>query len=230
MSVFVPVVLSGGAGTRLWPVSREALPKPFIKLPDGESLLRKTFQRATALSGVEQVLTITSREYYFLSQDEFALLKKPRARLDFLLEPQARNTAPAIGAAALHLARQHGEDAVLLVLPADHLISDARAFGAAVEEARRLAKEGWLVTFGVEPMAPETVFGYIEAGEALGPHAAKVARFVEKPDADKARGYLATGRFTWNAGMFCATAGAVLKALAGHAPEGHRGLEATFAG
>src|SRR5690242_10140473 len=124
MSVLVPVVLSGGAGSRLWPVSREALPKPFIRLPDGENLLRKTL-------GVAQgggILVVTNREYFFLTSDEYAALGKELPPLDFLLEPTARNTAPAICAAALEMAKAHGEDAVLLVLPADHLINDEARF------------------------------------------------------------------------------------------------------
>ena len=192
MSAFVPVILSGGAGTRLWPVSREALPKPFIKLPDGESLLQKTLKRATALSGVSEVITVTNRDHYFLTRDEYGLAEELPA-LGYLLEPIGRNTAPAIAAATLHVAERFGADALLLVLQADHLISDQEAFGAAVAQARQLATEGWLVTFGIRPTAPETGFGYIEAGTAIGNAGYKVARFVEKPDLDKAEAYLAAG-------------------------------------
>src|SRR3982751_5117993 len=132
--MLIPVVLSGGAGTRLWPVSREALPKPFIKLPGGESLLLKTARRALACAQGGEVLTITNREYYFLTRDEYEPLEKNGAQFDFLLEPIGRNTAPAIGAAAAHIARRHGANAVLLVLPADHLIGDDAAFQAAVKK------------------------------------------------------------------------------------------------
>jgi mannose-1-phosphate guanylyltransferase/mannose-6-phosphate isomerase len=214
-----PVILSGGAGSRLWPVSREALPKPFIKLPDGESLLAKTLKRAAAAGAVTEMLTVTNREYYFLTREQYAALGKGAPPMAFLLEPAARNTAPAICAAALHVASRHGEDAVLLVLPADHLIADEAAFREAVGEAARLAQAGWLVTFGIAPSRPETGFGYIEAGEALSKSACRVARFVEKPDAAAAASYVAAGRFSWNSGMFCFSARAVLEALGAHAPQ-----------
>ncbi|MEW6513554.1 MAG: mannose-1-phosphate guanylyltransferase/mannose-6-phosphate isomerase [Pseudomonadota bacterium] len=228
MSAFVPVILSGGAGTRLWPVSREALPKPFIKLPDGESLLQKTLKRAVALPGVTEVLTVTNRDHFFLTRDEFGSADG-LPPLDYLLEPFGRNTAPAIAAAALHVAGRHGADALLLVLPADHLISDQASFGAAVAQARQLATEGWLVTFGIRPTAPETGFGYIEAGAAIGNAGHQVTRFVEKPSLDKAEAYLAAGNFTWNSGMFCFAAGDMLEALRVHAPDLLAAVEATLA-
>jgi mannose-1-phosphate guanylyltransferase/mannose-6-phosphate isomerase len=228
MSAFVPVILSGGAGTRLWPVSREALPKPFIKLPDGESLLQKTLKRAVALPDVAEVLTVTNRDHFFLTRDECDTVEGLPS-LDYLLEPFGRNTAPAIAAAALHVAGRHGADALLLVLPADHLISDQVAFGAAVAQAKQFATDGWLVTFGIRPTAPETGFGYIEAGEVIGSAGHKVARFVEKPDLDKAKSYLAAGNLTWNSGMFCFAAGAMLDALRTHAPELLAAVEATLA-
>jgi mannose-1-phosphate guanylyltransferase / mannose-6-phosphate isomerase len=234
MSAFIPVILSGGAGTRLWPVSREALPKPFIKLPDGESLLLKTLKRATALPAVTEVVTVTNRDHYFLTRDEFELSQnQPQGLppLGYLLEPFGRNTAPAIAAAALHVAGRYGADAVLLVLPADHLINDQAGFSAAVAQARQLAIDGWLVTFGIKPTAPETGFGYIEAGAAVGTgcnEGFKVARFVEKPSREKAAKYLAAGNFTWNSGMFCFTAGAMLDALRAHAPELLTAIEATL--
>lgn len=215
---FIPVILSGGAGTRLWPVSREALPKPFIKLPDGESLLVKTLMRALALPDVAEILTVTNRDHYFLTRDEFEL-ERSLPPLGYLLEPFGRNTAPAIAAAALRLSDRFGPDATLLVLPADHLISDQAGFAAAVARARTLAAAGWLVTFGIKPTAPETGFGYIEAGESLGSDGCKVTRFVEKPTQEKAAGYLAAGNFTWNSGMFCFTAGHFLAALRSHAPD-----------
>src|SRR5260370_36614039 len=118
MAHFVPVILSGGAGSRLWPVSREALPKPFIKLADGQSLLAKTLRRGLACADSNGVLTVTNRDYFFLTRDEYAATNHDRAQLDFLLEPVSRNTAPAICAAALDVSKQHGKDAVILVLPA----------------------------------------------------------------------------------------------------------------
>ena len=223
------MILSGGAGARLWPVSREALPKPFIKLPDGETLLVKTMRRALGLADGNGILVVTNREYYFLTRGEYELLGKTPPALDFLLEPVSRNTAPAICAAALHAAREHGDRTVLLVLPADHLIRDEEAFRDAVAEARKLAADGWLVTFGIRPKSPETGFGYIEAGEALSTGAFNVKRFVEKPDLAAAKAYLAEGRYTWNSGMFCASAVSIIEAMRTHSPEVLRAVEATLA-
>ncbi|MHC6224850.1 mannose-1-phosphate guanylyltransferase/mannose-6-phosphate isomerase [Pseudomonas sp. X10] len=219
MSVLIPCIIAGGAGTRLWPVSREAMPKPFMRLPDGQSLLQKTFNRASALPGVERVLTVTTREVFFQTQDEYRQANKTQVALDFLLEPFGRNTAPAIAAAALHCAGLYGEDAVLLVLPADHLIQDQDAFEQAVRQAHQLANQGWLTTFGLRPTRAETGFGYIEKGQRLHPHGFQVARFVEKPDAATAQSYLDGGQHLWNAGMFCLRADAVLRELQAHAPQ-----------
>jgi len=229
VSILLPVILSGGAGARLWPVSREALPKPFIKLPDGETLLVKTMRRALGLADGNGILVVTNREYYFLTRGEYEPLGKTPPALDFLLEPVSRNTAPAICAAALHAAREHGDRTVLLVLPADHLIRDEEAFRDAVAEARKLAAEGWLVTFGIRPNRPETGFGYIEAGEALSTGAFNVKRFVEKPDLAAAKAYLAEGRYTWNSGMFCASAVSIIEAMRTHSPEVLCAVEATLA-
>lgn len=215
--MLIPVILSGGAGTRLWPVSREAHPKPFIQLPDGQSLLQKTFLRAAGLDGVGEILTVTNRDYYFKTKDEY-LACEAQITPTFLLEPCGRNTAPAVALAALRVATVHGPAATLLVLPADHLIADLPAFAAAVASASALASEGFLVTFGIQPTAPETGFGYIEAGEKLGAGKA-VLRFVEKPDAAIAAGYLAAGNFYWNSGMFCFQAGSLLAAMETVCPE-----------
>jgi mannose-1-phosphate guanylyltransferase/mannose-6-phosphate isomerase len=228
MAHFVAVILSGGAGSRLWPVSREALPKPFIKLADGESLLAKTLDRALACAGSNgAVLTITNRDYFFLTRDEYAR-HSSGAGLEFLLEPVSRNTGPAICAAALDVAKRHGKDAVILIMPADHLIKDGKGFAAAVSEARQLAEQGWLVTFGIAPTHPETGFGYIEAGDALAGSGCKVRRFVEKPDLRSAEEMLASGRYTWNSGMFCFTAGAAVDAFRKHAPDVLRAVEAAI--
>lgn len=217
----IPVVMSGGAGTRLWPVSREAHPKPFMRLPDGESLLGKTYARAaTLLAGGGEIVTVTNRELYFASKDHFAEAKIAHCRGHFLLEPEGRNTAPAIAVAASALAKRHGEEAVLVVMAADHLIQDLEAFRLATEQAVRLAAQGHLVTYGIPPTAPETGFGYIETGEALEEQdARRVAKFVEKPDLQTAQEYLRSGRFLWNSGMFCFSIGSILRELRAHAPE-----------
>lgn len=219
MGTLIPCIIAGGAGTRLWPVSREAMPKPFMRLPDGESLLQKTFKRASGLQDVESLLTVTNREVYFRTVDDYRLLNKHKIHLDFLLEPFGRNTAPAVAAAALHVQALHGDDAQLLILPADHLISDLDAFAAAVNDARKLADEGWLVTFGLVPTRAETGFGYIEKGQALSDKGYQVARFVEKPDAATATEYLNGGLHLWNAGMFCMRIDTLLRELETHAPD-----------
>ncbi len=217
----IPVVMSGGAGTRLWPVSREAHPKPFMRLPDGESLLGKTYARAAALlAGGGEIVTVTNRELYFASKDHFAEARTGHCCAHFLLEPEGRNTAPAIAIAALALAKRHAEEAVLVVMAADHLIQDVEAFRAATEQAVRLAAQGHLVTYGIPPTAPETGFGYIETGDMLDAQdARRVARFVEKPDLQTAQEYLRSGRFLWNSGMFCFSIGSILRELRAHAPE-----------
>ena len=209
----VPVILCGGAGSRLWPVSRELHPKPFIRLADGQSLLQKAFLRGAALSGVKEILTVTNRELFFKTEDEFREINKSRLATSFILEPFGRNTSAAVAAAALHMAKVHGDDTIMLVLAADHLIADQGAFSDAVSEAIELAEKGKLVTFGIKPESPETGYGYIEA------QGSKVLRFVEKPSLEKAEEYLASGNFLWNSGMFCFQAGAMLKAMEEHCPD-----------
>ena len=219
--MIVPVILSGGAGTRLWPVSRSAYPKPFMRMGDGQSLLYKTLDRALRLADGGTVLTVTSRDYYFLTRDEYA--SHPQADLDrlpFLLEPVGRNTAPAVILAALHVLEQCAADATLLILPSDHLIRDVDVFADDVQRAARLADEGWLVTFGIQPTAPETGFGYIRMGARVsGQEGRQVAAFVEKPDRETAESYLASGDYTWNSGMFCFRADALIDAAAQTCPD-----------
>ena len=209
----IPIILCGGAGSRLWPVSRELHPKPFIRLADGQSLLQKAFLRGAALPGVTEIMTVTNRELFFKTEDEYREINQAKLPTSFILEPFGRNTTAAIAAAALQVAGAHGADAVMLVLAADHLIDDQNAFGEAVAEATALARKGLLVTFGIEPDSPETGYGYIEA------EGNKVLRFVEKPSLEKARAYVESGRFLWNSGMFCFTAGTILQALEQHCPD-----------
>ncbi|WP_282010029.1 mannose-1-phosphate guanylyltransferase/mannose-6-phosphate isomerase [Nitrospina watsonii] len=209
----IPVILCGGVGSRLWPVSRDLHPKPFIRLSDGQSLLQKAFLRGAQLPGVAEILTVTNRDLFFKTKDEYCEVNASGLPLSFILEPFGRNTAAAIAAATLQVSAAHGSDAIMLVLAADHLIADHTAFQQAVAEASGLASTGNLVTFGIQPHGPETGYGYIEAdGNA-------VLRFVEKPCLDKAKEYLASGRFFWNSGMFCFTSGAMLHQLEEQCPD-----------
>lgn len=217
--MLIPLILSGGSGTRLWPVSREAHPKPFIKLPDGESLLYKTLARVDPLDNIPEVITVTNREHFFATRDEYG--RTPcKSKHFFVLEPLARNTAPAVAIGALAAVARHGKDVTLLVLPADHLVPDNAAFARSVAQAMALAEQGYLVTFGIQPTFPETGFGYIERGEAVrGSEGYRVARFTEKPNESAARAMVESGRYYWNSGMFCFRADALLEDMAALAPE-----------
>ena len=211
----VSVVLSGGAGTRLWPASRQGYPKPFMKL-GGSTLLAQAVERGQAC-GTGELLLITNQDYLFLSKAVIEELADP-PHTHFLLEPKGRNTGPAIALAALHCEQVHGAETVMFVLPADHLIPDTESFVACAMEAVTLAQQGQLVVFGIQPSSPDTGFGYIEV-ERLARENQRVLRFVETPDLATAQSYLATGRYLWNSGMFCFTAGALLKAMGEHAPQ-----------
>ena len=216
----IPVILSGGAGTRLWPVSRRAHPKPFMELVDGETLAEKTLLRARAVADNAPVITVTSRDYYFYTRDLYAGLQGNAANERFLLEPMGRNTAPAIALAAMCVRDNVDENASLLVMPADHLIADQRNFEASVKEAVQLSNQGYLVTFGIHPTHAETGYGYIRQGEALTMSGGyKVAEFVEKPDEATAIKYLESGEYHWNSGMFCFQAGTILESLKRYAPD-----------
>jgi len=207
-----PIILCGGAGSRLWPLSREAHPKPFIRLGDDQSLLQKAFIRAAQLPGVTEVLTVTNRDFVFQTEDELRGVNTGHLPLSYLLEPVGRNTAAAVAAATLHIAETNPEG-ILLVLAADHLITDQTAFERAVLDAIQFARQGFLVTFGVQPTAPDTGYGYIEADGN------QVKRFVEKPDQQTAQAYLESGCFFWNSGMFCFAAKTMIEEMSIHCPE-----------
>ncbi|HVF64775.1 MAG TPA: mannose-1-phosphate guanylyltransferase/mannose-6-phosphate isomerase [Casimicrobiaceae bacterium] len=217
MPLFVPVVLSGGAGTRLWPLSRESAPKPFMPLPDGGTLLGKTAARARRLEGAGPLVTVTNRDYYFATKDVYATAGGARTPEIYLLEPFGRNTSAAIALSALWARARVGDDVPLVILPADHLIRDEQAFGDAVAYALDAASNGRLVTFGIAPTRAETGFGYLEC-EGDGATVRRVTRFVEKPTRERAQTYVDSGRYLWNSGMFCFTPRAILSAFASHAP------------
>ena len=217
----IPVILCGGTGTRLWPLSRASYPKQYWPLSDegDATLLQQTHQRLLGLEGLNAPLLICNEDHRFIVAEQMRQIDvEPDA---ILLEPIGRNTAPAVTVAALQ-ATSKGEDPLLLVLAADHLIRDAEQFRQAIHAGRRPAEEGRLVTFGIVPTAPETGYGYIEASEPFtleGSAHVPIKRFVEKPDKVTAEEFLATGRFTWNSGMFLFRASAMLAELERLAPE-----------
>ncbi|HEX6929931.1 MAG TPA: mannose-1-phosphate guanylyltransferase/mannose-6-phosphate isomerase [Gammaproteobacteria bacterium] len=228
--MLVPVILSGGRGTRLWPVSREARPKPFLKIAHGRSLLQATLLRAAAVRP-ESILIATNDDYYFQTEEEIAAISNDLAGADihYLLEPQPRGTAPAIRMAARYARERHGENALLLVLPSDHLINNDVAFQRTVDQAVRTAQNGVLVTLGIQPAGPETAFGYIECGEGrIGPAAQTVRRFIEKPRREDAEILLTMPDYVWNAGIFCFSVKSIETAFARHAPEIDALVEATW--
>ena len=209
----LPIILSGGVGSRLWPLSREAHPKPFIKLGDDVSLLQRTYIRACNISDSDEVVTVTNRDLFFYSKDEFDDLDTSATKNTFLLEPVGRNSAAAIAIAAHYAIDTYSANCAMLVMPADHLIHNMKAFTQAVKQAEKLAAQGKLVTFGIKPSGPETGYGYILADGN------KVEKFVEKPDKKTAEIYIADGNYFWNSGMFCMRAGSFLEELELLAPD-----------
>jgi len=214
--MIIPVILAGGSGTRLWPLSRKLYPKQLLPLLDRNTLVQNTLARLQGLDAMAEPVIICNEEHRFIIAEQMrAMGVNPSA---IILEPVGRNTAPAVAVAALSVLASD-PDAVLLVLPADHLIADPAGFHDAVREAAAHAEKGHLVTFGIVPTAPETGYGYIRQGAALqGSSARAIDRFVEKPDLATAQGYVASGEYFWNSGMFVFRADAVLAELERFAP------------
>ncbi len=212
--MILPVIMAGGSGSRLWPLSRELYPKQFLKLTSDFSMLQETVFR---LSGLEHAppLLICNEEHRFIAAEQLRLVKCDHSGI--ILEPEGRNTAPAIALAALKAIKQN-EDPILLVLAADHVIKHKTAFEQAVNTAKPLADAGELVTFGITPDAPETGYGYIKAGKLEG-EAFQVERFVEKPNATLAKAYLDSGEYYWNSGMFLFKASSYLAELERYRPD-----------
>ena len=213
-----PIVLSGGSGTRLWPLSREKYPKQLLPLIGDDSLLQATLLRVDGTPGVDLAppMVVSNEDYRFVIAEQLRTMGKPGA---IVLEPKGRNTAPALTIAALaatKLATAKGNDTdpVLLVMPADHVMTDKAAFQQAVGKGAQLALRGAIVTFGITPDAPETGYGYIQAGAAFDTGAQLIARFVEKPDLQTAQSYLDAGTYLWNSGIFMMKASVWLQAIA----------------
>lgn len=209
-----PVILSGGSGTRLWPLSREKYPKQLLPLFGQDSMLQATIRRVDGIAGVQLAapMVVCNEEYRFVIAEQLRKMDKEGV---ILLEPVGRNTAPALTLAAFEAVR-NGDDPILLVMPADHVIVDVAAFQAAVCHGAKLADAGKVVTFGITPDCPETGYGYIQAGEALDESptsACKIARFVEKPNQDTAQAYIDSGDFLWNSGLFMMRASVWLTAM-----------------
>ena len=211
-----PVILSGGSGSRLWPLSRQNQPKQFLALIGERSLYQETILRANGLPDVEPPVTVCSEDHRFMVGEQLQEIGIRHGGI--VLEPMARNTAPAIALAALRVLADDAQ-ATMLILPADHLIEDEGAFRDAVAKATELAAADWLVTFGIHPDAPETGYGYIARGENLSDGAYRVGHFVEKPDRQTAQSYIEAGTYVWNSGMFLFKAQRFLDELQRHAPE-----------
>jgi mannose-1-phosphate guanylyltransferase/mannose-6-phosphate isomerase len=206
------VIIAGGSGTRLWPLSRYLLPKQFIRILGGRSLFEDTVERIAPVSGRDGILAVVNREHAFGSAHH---ILKP---YQLLIEPEGRNTAPAIGLAAKYASR-NGHDPVLVVLPSDHIVTDKEAFRKTVKTAVREACSGAIITLGIKPTHPETGYGYMQfTPSAKTAKSLKVSRFVEKPDLETARKYVESGRYLWNCGIFIFKASVLLKEIKTHLP------------
>lgn len=216
MPTIVPVILCGGSGTRLWPRSRASMPKPFLPLVGDRTLFEAALARCPGKDGFAAPVVVTGHKH--LAHVEAQLGQIEGAQV--IVEPSARNTAAAIALAALRLP----EDAVMLVCPSDHHIGNVEAFAVAAHAAAALAKDGWLVSFGIEATRPETGFGYLKRGEAISQTGFRTAQFVEKPDLERAKAFLAEGIYAWNGGIFAFRVKDFLAELTTHRPQVAQGV------
>jgi mannose-1-phosphate guanylyltransferase/mannose-6-phosphate isomerase len=230
----IAVILAGGSGTRLWPLSRKSYPKQFLKFGDNQTLLQKTIKRLLNTKKADHLITITNEEYQFLVKNQVGEIDRDLER-HIILEPVARNTGPAIALAVKYaIDKLEGQmDEVLFVSPSDHVISPEEGFGEYLKKAEVLAKTGHIITFGIQPDKPETGYGYIKRDSETLSHggdlkAFKVEKFVEKPCLETALEYVQSGKYYWNSGMFAFSIGTILEELAKHAPEIYGNLNGDF--
>jgi len=210
----IPVILSGGSGTRLWPLSRRQHPKQFLPLVSNHSMLQETVLRVQGIEGIKAPIGVCNEDHRFMMAEQLREIDTDPSAI--ILEPVGKNTAPAVALAAL---AAKSEDDILLILPADHVIADVASFQATVKQAEHLAEQGFLVTFGIIPTEPETGYGYIKGGSKNTEYAFDVASFVEKPDLETAQKYVDSGDYYWNSGMFVFKAGQYLQELDKYHPE-----------
>lgn len=222
----VPVILAGGSGTRLWPLSRKSSPKQFIKLIGNHSLFQQTLLRVKEIPSVDEILIVINQDHYFMCQDQVNELKMTGVKM--ILEPCSRNTAPAIALAAHEVLKTIFNDPFILVLPADHLIGNGADFASMMEKAAKENKQKRLMTFGVVPTSPKTGYGYIESGEKLDETSFQVKKFTEKPDQKTAQAFLDAKNYYWNSGMFLFPAKTYLEELKKTAPDIYKASQKAY--
>ncbi|MBL0691298.1 MAG: mannose-1-phosphate guanylyltransferase [SAR324 cluster bacterium] len=208
----IPVILSGGMGSRLWPLSREDFPKPFIRIDNKQSFIQKAYLLAAEIDGVKEIVTVTNRSFFFQTKDEYEPLSISEIKNTFILEPFGRNSAAAVALAGHYVHKKYGEAAIMLVLPADHIIKKKNKFIKALKKAIKLADQGRLTVFGIKPDDPNTGYGYIEIDQN------DVKRFVEKPDLKSAQRYLQMTNYFWNSGISCLRVDSFLAELSKYFP------------
>jgi mannose-1-phosphate guanylyltransferase / mannose-6-phosphate isomerase len=214
----IGLILSGGGGTRLWPMSQEARPKQFLRLFGADTLFQTTWRRLKSV-GIEEAVVLTNVALESLAAADIAEMGVSDAR--FVLEPSRRDSGPAVAAGVAAIRARHGDDALVLIAASDHLIPDVEAYGRSIAKAKRLAEAGYLVTFGIKPTHPATEYGYLQRGPAVAgvPEGYRVEKFHEKPAIDRATAYVADPDFSWNSGMFLFRVGTFAEEAAAHMPE-----------